>query len=123
MRRRLFLAMLAAVSAAGHHGYAEYDRGEAVSLEGTITHVVWGNPHVLMTLQTENKGEYSIEWAAVFQLSRQGITSCPINQGDHVVIIGSINKNPEKRIITLLREIKRPADGWHWADPRYTTGK
>ena len=123
MRKSLLLAMLATVSAVGHHSYGDYDRDAAVALEGTIQHVLWGNPHVVLTLQTENKGEYSVEWRAVFQLSRQGINAAPVRQGDHVIVIGSINRNPEKRILTLVREIRRPADGWRWVDPRFSAGK
>ena len=119
MRRGLLLAMLTTVSAVAHHNYGEYDRDAPVALEGTVKSVQWGNPHVLLTLQTENKGEYTVEWGAVFQLSRQGIYAPPVQAGDHVIVTGSVNRNPEKHIITLVREISRPADGWHWADSRY----
>jgi hypothetical protein len=50
------VALLTAVCAAGHHGYSEYDRDATVALEGTVQHVLWGNPHVLLTLETD-KGE------------------------------------------------------------------
>ena len=55
MRRGLLLAMLTTVSAVAHHNYGEYDRDAQVALEGTVKSVQWGNPHVLLTLQTENK--------------------------------------------------------------------
>ena len=63
---------------------------------------------------------YSVEWWAVFQLSRLGITAAPVKEGDHLIVTGSINRNPEKRILTLVREISRPTDGWHWANPDRT---
>jgi hypothetical protein len=115
--------VVAAVSAWGHHSYGDYNRDEAVALEGTIKQVLWGNPHVVITLETENKGEYSVEWSAIWQLSRQGVNAAPVKQGDHVIITGSVNRNPEKRILTLVREISRPADGWRWVNPRYTAGR
>jgi len=119
----LLLAMLSAVSAFGHHGYGQYNRETAVSLEGTVQHVLWGNPHVVITLQTENKGEYSVEWGSVYQLVRSGIKAIPVRDGDHLIVTGSLNKDPEKHILTLLREIRRPADGWRWVDARYAAAK
>jgi hypothetical protein len=123
MKKGLLLAALTAVSALGHHSYGDYNPDAQVALEGTVERVVWGNPHVLITLQTENGGEYSIEWGAVFQLARTGVYAAPVKQGDHVIVTGSINRNPEKHILTLVREISRPSDGWRWVDPRYTTAK
>ena len=124
MRRGLvWLTMLAAVPAFGHHSYGDYNRDVQVALEGTVERVLWGNPHVVITLQTENQGEYSIEWNSVYQLLRTGIKAAPVKPGDHVIVTGSVNRNPEKHILTLVREISRPADGWRWADPRYPSGK
>jgi hypothetical protein len=113
----IVVSLLTAGSVVGHHGYAEYDRTATVALEGTLTRVLWANPHVVLTLETQNKGEYSVEWGALSQLSRQGINAVPVRAGDHLVVTGSINRNPEKRILTLVREISRPADGWHWMNP------
>jgi hypothetical protein len=112
----IIVSLVTAGSALGHHGYNEYDRNSAVTLEGTLQRVLWVNPHVVLTLETQN-GDYAVEWGAVSQLSRQGISAVPMKAGDHLVITGSINRNPEKRILTLLREINRPADGWRWVNP------
>src|SRR3974390_1629596 len=60
-KRLLLLVLLPVLSAVAHHGYGEYDRDKQVAMEGTITHVLWGNPHVVITLQTEDRGEYSVE--------------------------------------------------------------
>jgi len=124
MKRTVFTLTVALLlttsSMIGHHGYAEYDRNAPVTLEGTLKHVLWANPHVVLTLETQTRGEYSVEWGAVFQLSRFGINSVPVKAGDHLIVTGSINRNPEKRILTLIQEISRPADGWHWESPNRT---
>lgn len=124
MKRTILTLTVALLVIAGsmlaHHGYAEYDRSAPVTLEGTVKHVLWANPHVVLTLETQTRGEYSIEWAALFQLSRQGIQAVPVKDGDHLIVTGSINRNPEKRILTLVQEIRRPADGWHWEKPNRT---
>jgi hypothetical protein len=118
MKRIVWMSIVISVLTAGsviaHHGYAEYDRDAAVALEGTVKKVVWANPHVLFTLETQNKGEYTVEWMALSQLSVRSINAFTLKAGDRLVITGSINKNPDKRILSLVREINRPADGWHW---------
>jgi hypothetical protein len=124
MKRTVLTSMaallLSAGSMIGHHGYAEYDRNAQVTLEGTLKHVLWANPHVVLTLDTGTKGDFSVEWGAVYQLSRFGIKSVPVKAGDHLIVTGSINRNPERRILTLIQEIRRPADGWHWENPNRT---
>ena len=121
MKRTVLLStlvsLLAVGSAIAHHGYGEYDRSQLVALEGTLMRIQWANPHVLLMLQTESKGEYAVEWGSVAQLVRQGIKPVPLSAGDHLIITGSVNKNPEKKILTLLTEISRPADGWRWENP------
>jgi len=111
------VVLLIAGSMSAHHSYADYDRDTAVSLEGTLKKVLWANPHVVLTLETRSQGEYAVEWAAVSQLAQQGIRAVPVKEGDRLIVTGSINKNPEKRILTILREISRPADGWRWVNP------
>ena len=88
-----------------------------MTLEGTLKRVLWANPHVVLTLETQSQGEYSVEWGAVSQLSRQGIQAAPVKEGDRLIVTGSINRNPEKRILTIVQEIRRPADGWRWVNP------
>jgi Family of unknown function (DUF6152) len=102
-----------------HHGYSEYDRNALVTLDGSVKRVVWENPHIVMTLEMQNQGEYSVEWVSPNQLARQGVASRPVKEGDRLRVVGSVNKNPAKRILTLVREVRRPADGWCWKDARY----
>ena len=90
MKRTVFTSMAALLLSVGsmiaHHGYAEYDRNALVSLEGTVKQVVWANPHVVLKLETQTKGEYSVEWGAVFQLARTGITAVPVKEGDRLIV-------------------------------------
>ena len=108
----LFMLALPVLSAVAHHSYAEYDRDKSVVMEGAVKNVLWVNPHVLITLETEDHGEYSVEWKSLSQLSRQGMKPpFVIKSGDRLVVTGSVNRNPEKRIVSLVRQILRPADG------------
>jgi hypothetical protein len=119
MTRIVIVAALTAGFAIGHHSYGDYDRESPVTLEGTIKHVVWANPHVVLTLETKGAGEYRVEWQGLFQLTRQGINAAPVKEGDRVTVTGSVNRNPEIRILTLVRRISRPSDSWAWVDARY----
>lgn len=120
MRRLALTSVVLAlmtVGAMGHHSYAEYDRTAVVTLEGTVTRVQWVNPHVLLTLRTTADVEYLVEWMSMTQLARMWrLAAPPLKPGDALVVSGSVNRNPEKKIITILQEIRRPADGWHWPD-------
>lgn len=113
-----FALVLSTGSLLAHHGYADYDRQATVEMEGTIRGIVWANPHVVFTIDTGSAGEYRVEWWDKFRLSGQGMSESPVSAGDRVVVIASVNRNPERRILTLVREIRRPADGWRWVDPR-----
>jgi hypothetical protein len=110
----LLLVLGVGIAAAAHHGYADYDRESVVSVEGEIARVEWANPHVVLTLQTET-GDYRVEWMAFSRLSREGVRPGELKAGDRIVATGSVNRDPDKRILTLLRTLDRPADGWHWS--------
>lgn len=112
------LIFIAATASPAHHSYTDYDREIDVTLVGTVTELLWANPHVVVTLQTPNRGEYRVEWLALFQLAQQGIDSTAVKTGDRLEITGSLNKNPDRRILTLVHEVRRPADGWRWVDAR-----
>ena len=66
MKRTVLLSILASLLAVGsaiaHHGYGEYDRSQLVALQGALMSIQWANPHVLLVLQTESKGDYTVEW-------------------------------------------------------------
>jgi len=108
--------VLAAGSRANaHHGYAQYDRCQNLSVEGEIEQISWANPHIVMTLRGDDALTYRVEWINLQQLRRSGISSGILEVGDRVVVTGSKNRVPELLILTLLKAIDRPADGWHWS--------
>jgi hypothetical protein len=115
------LTICAVGSVSGHHSYGEYDRRSVVTLEGTIQLIRWVNPHVLLTLDT-GSGPYLVEWLSARQLDNE-TSARALNPGDHIVVRGSVNRNPEKKIITLLKDIRRPTDGWAWTDYAQQSGQ
>lgn len=121
--RNTIIVTIAALAACAcslfaHHSYADYDRNIQVSLEGDVKSVQWVNPHITIQLETKDKGDYSVEFNAPSFMQRSRIDrSAFIKAGDRVIIKGSVNRNPEKKILTLVREIYRPSDGWEWLHP------
>jgi hypothetical protein len=56
------LTLLAAVPAAAHHGWEEYDTTAAYYVSGTTTDVRWGNPHPQVTIEIERPVTVPDDW-------------------------------------------------------------
>jgi hypothetical protein len=91
------LAVLVAHAAEAHHSLAEYDDDTIVEAVGTVVDVLWRNPHVLLTIRTE-EGEreaalWELEGMGVMRLDRAGVSRDLIGVGAQVRFAG----NPSKR--------------------------
>ena len=106
--------LLAAVTLGAHHSYAAFDREHPVSVEGDIESMLLVNPHVVVGLKT-NEGSYRVEWGALNQMVRWNITRDTLHVGDHVIVTAAPTHDPAERRLSLVTEIRRPADGWHWS--------
>ena len=107
----------AAVSA--HHSFAAtYYEDKLVMIEGQLESFSYRNPHSFVYVMAPddqgNMVRWSIEWGAVSQLNRQGVTRYTLKPGDHVQISGAPARNQEDRRL-LMRQLVRPADGFKWA--------
>ena len=112
------LLVMAGVASA-HHSYAAYDREHPVSIEGEISQVLYANPHVILTVRT-NDGEYTVEWLSLYQVSRWIVSKGKLAVGDHIVLTGRALRDKTEHRISLVTDIRRPADGWEWS--RQITG-
>jgi len=108
------VAVLAAGSAYAHHSYGAYYENETISIEGTVESIRFANPHVLMTLRADGGKVYNIEWQNLIQLRHGNVGPDTLKAGDHIVLSGSPPRDPSSHTITLIREIRRPSDGWLW---------
>ena len=106
--------MLFATRADAHHSYAAYVEDQTVTMEGTIESVRFANPHVLVTLRTDASDVYTIEWQNIIQLRHGNVGPTTLNAGDRIVVIASPSRDPQAHMLSLVREIRRPADGWRW---------
>ena len=118
MTRTLLAALLApmvfAVGASAHHSYGAYFENETVSIEGTVESIHFANPHVTFNLRTDAGEVYTAEWQNLIQLRHGNVGPTTLKAGDRVVVVASPPRDPSSRKITLLREIRRAADGWRW---------
>jgi hypothetical protein len=117
--RRLWLsvigtALLATAGVYAHHSYADFLVDQPVSIEGDLVDVLYANPHVMLKLKAGDSRTYTAEWRAWSQLSRRGMTERVLNPGDHLIVTASPARNPDVYRLALIREIRRPADGWSW---------
>jgi uncharacterized protein DUF6152 len=110
---------LTAATAFAHHSYAAYDREHPVSIEGEISQVLYANPHVILTVRT-NDSEYTVEWLSLYQVSRWIVAKGRLAVGDHIVLTGCALRDKTERRISLVTDIRRPSDGWSWS--RQITG-
>ena len=92
----MWLLLSPAVTFAHHSIDAFFDRATVSELEGTITQIVWRNPHVgfvLLTGSGASGEQWALHGAAINRLERGGIAQEVFGVGDRVRVAGW----PDKR--------------------------
>jgi len=110
----LVITSFFAAAASAHHSYGAFDREHPVSIEGQVTQVVYGNPHVVISLQAAD-AMYSVEWGNLNQMGQWNITKNTLATGDRIVVTGAVTFAKTDHRLSLVRSIQRPADGWSWS--------
>jgi len=122
MPRRL-LATIAIVLMTGrfvsaHHAYADFDRARAVTIDGVLEELVYGNPHVMLKIRSAS-GVFIATWeSANVVLRRANFTATTFHVGDRLLVTGSPAREAARHELALLTEVVRPSDGWKWSKPR-----
>jgi Family of unknown function (DUF6152) len=85
--------LMAALPVVAHHSFkAQYDETQLITLKGTVTRVLWNNPHVLMYLDVkddQNKvAKWELELASPNGLMSQGWKVDSLKEGDRVSVSG-----------------------------------
>lgn len=104
--RALAIALLCAAAAPGpldaHHSTAEYDSATVYEGQGTVTKVLWQNPHVRLEISTERFDGVSEPWHLEGQspgdLDRAGIPRDIVKVGDTVTFAGNPSTRRERRM-------------------------
>ena len=91
--RALVLATAALVVgnvARGHHSHANYDVTEYTHLEGSVTEVLWINPHIWIYVEVTGEDGSSAVWfletATPSSLAQNGVTRDTVRVGDTVSV-------------------------------------
>jgi Family of unknown function (DUF6152) len=91
MRRALMLSafVLSAAPLLAHHNIpAMYDARKPVPLNGTVTAVLWRNPHVFVFVDAKDEAgnvvNWKVEWLGGLQLSREGFHRDSLRAGDAI---------------------------------------
>ncbi len=117
--RSLALLLMLAVSAVGHHSAsAEFDGGQTITVDGTVTAFLYSNPHATLTVMDQSGISWSAEWASPNRLRQWGIGKDSVKPGDRVTLIG----NPSKTLGSARlhpTSITRASDGWKWSGGSY----
>jgi hypothetical protein len=83
-------AAVLSVPASAHHSHANYNTSEFTIVSGTITEVVWTNPHVWLYLDVVNAQGRPQKWAmeggSVTSLMRGGWQRNSIKPGDKITV-------------------------------------
>ena len=77
-----------------HHGWSEYDSSRTLNLTGTVQNVRYGNPHVVVGLQTE--GQSGKSWEAVLappsRMQARGLPRDSLRSGMTARVVGYPHK-------------------------------
>jgi len=83
-------AALLSIPAGAHHSHANYNTNEFTNVTGTITEVVWTNPHVWIYMDVANgQGRpqmWAMEGGSVTSLMRGGWQRNSIKPGDKISV-------------------------------------
>jgi Family of unknown function (DUF6152) len=81
---------LAPAAVVAHHSRANYDMTKVIVVEGTVAALAWTNPHISMTLETQDPGgeqsRLEIELSSVSEALALGLKKEAIEPGSRVVV-------------------------------------
>ena len=107
MRTRLFVFVCAGVLglstvAAAHHSFAaEFDAAKPVKFTGTVTKMLWVNPHTWIYLDVKmpdgSVEEWMIEAGTPNTLLRRGFTKESLQPGTEIIVDGFQAKDGARR--------------------------
>ncbi len=84
--------ILCAVPVWAHHSLeAEYNPNRAVTLQGTVTKVIWSNPHIHLTVEVKDGAKivsWEVEMGSPNAQMLRGWKLDSVKQGDRVAVDG-----------------------------------
>jgi hypothetical protein len=94
--------LLAPIAALAHHSFdAEFDRNKPVTLQGSVTRVDWGNPHIWVFIDVKDAAgkveNWGVEGGAPNALFRNGWRKDSLKVGDVVTVEGFRGRDGSNR--------------------------
>jgi Family of unknown function (DUF6152) len=96
------LAVLAAKPVVAHHAFnAEFDPNRPVNFKGTVTKMVWVNPHAWIYIEVKKADgtveEWMVEAGTPNTLLRRGFTKQSLQPGTQIIVDGYQSKDGSLR--------------------------
>ena len=88
-----FAAMFIFVLLFAHHSTARYDLSKTVVVQGTVTEVLWQNPHVILVMNDTKGQEQAFEAPSPTYIVNSGWMKDTIKPGDKITVKGNPAKN------------------------------
>jgi hypothetical protein len=115
MKRKLFPELVAGVvlllvpaPMSAHHGGAQYDTKNPVTLTGTVTEYLFTNPHVQIHIDVKDENGNVQKWiaetASPQRLFTFGWNAKTLKAGDKVSVTGAPLKDGQK-IVTVIKVV------------------
>ena len=105
---------LGSVGVAFAHHPPLMERCQAVTFTGQIERIDWGNPHVELSVRSDDGVTHRLTWLNVQQLGWAGIDDQTLKVGDRVIITAGTRDDLIDKPM-LLSDIYRTRDGWEWS--------
>jgi hypothetical protein len=92
MKRAIFAAagalLLTAAPAFAHHPFsAEFDANAPVHINGKVSRIDWGNPHVMIQVVATNGNQnWTLEAASPTELAKKGWSRDTVKIGDQIAV-------------------------------------
>ena len=97
--------LLVSSSLEAHHSRAQFDVTRDITMVGIVTRFEWTNPHTYLYIDVaddQNKTtEWSIEFAAIGQLTRAGWTRHSFKPGDKVKVVGNAARDAATKLVLM----------------------
>jgi hypothetical protein len=101
----LAAALVMPVSLQGHHGWAEFDSGQEITLTGSVTDFHFVNPHCVVEFDAKDSKGQMRRWQGEFSspgpMTRKGWTAASLQPGDTFTVVGNPAKNGAAAIHVL----------------------
>jgi hypothetical protein len=101
LNKALLVALAVAIPLLGHHSFqVRFDEKRGITLSGTITKVMWQNPHVHVDIDAKGEagtaGSWELELDSPNMLMSQGWKIDSLRIGDQVTASGFPARNGSK---------------------------